>query len=80
MTAILFLRTLRAMSKTAQAPNVSLRPSPDVLARLDALAAAATDRTGLTVRRGGVAMDALLAGLDVLEERFRKGSARRRAS
>lgn len=61
------------------APNVSLRPTPETLAKLDALAAAVSDATGITVRRGGVALDALVAGVDVLEKRFRKSKAGRSA-
>lgn len=67
------------MAETAKAPTLGLRPPAEVLARLDALAAAVTERTGVTARRGGVAMDALLAGLDLLEKRQggRQGKGKR---
>lgn len=64
------------MAGTLKARTLGLRPSADVLARLDALAASVTASTGITQKRGGVAMDALLAGLEMLEAK----QGRKRAS
>ncbi len=46
---------------------LGLRPTPENLARVDRLASALTRSMGVEVRRGGVAMSALLTGLDALE-------------
>jgi hypothetical protein len=59
------------MSEKKQSPSLGLRPSAEVLGRLDAVAAAVTKSTGATTRRGGIALDALLIGLEELERRNR---------
>lgn len=64
------------MPEKPTSKNLSLRPGDGVLARLDALAASTTALTGITARRGGVAIDALVIGLDVLESRARERTRR----
>lgn len=66
------------MAVTPKAPTLGLRPDATVLERLDALAASVTKRTGITTRRGGVAMDALLLGLSALESRQDEEGPRRK--
>ncbi len=52
---------------------LGLRPTASNLARIDRLASALTRQTGVEVRRGGVAMSALLSGLDALERQHGLG-------
>jgi hypothetical protein len=55
--------------------KISVRISPENAVRLDALCAA-IEAMGTTARRTTVAGDALVAGLEVLEERFRATKSR----
>ncbi len=57
--------------------QLMVRPGADVVARVDAYAKASSDRCGLTVRRGSVALAALVAGLELLERRAEAEEQRR---
>ena len=56
--------------------NISIRPSTEDLMRLDALCAAMAD-LGAATKTATVACNAFVAGLEVLEKRYRKARGKR---
>lgn len=63
------------MSEPLKSENISLRPTAEMLARIDALARLSSAIVGLPVRRGGIAAEALRRGVAEMEREVEKRTA-----